>query len=52
MSLARIAVTVIAGMFLALVVVYAVAPIVVGASASVTAGDFLTFPPDGLSGRW
>lgn len=52
MSPGRIAFTVIATMFLALVVVYAVAPIVVGASVSVTAGDFLIFPPEGFSGRW
>lgn len=49
---ARIAVGVISGMFLALVVVYAVAPILVGASVSVTAGEFLVFPPEGFSLRW
>lgn len=52
MLLGRIAFAAIAAMFLALVVVYAVAPIVVGASVSVTAGDFLIFPPEGFSGRW
>jgi ABC-type spermidine/putrescine transport system permease subunit II len=41
-----------ASLFLVLVVVFAVAPIVVGASVSVTAGDFLAFPPDGFSPRW
>jgi len=43
---------VLAAMFLALVVVYAVSPIAVGASVSVTAGDFLVFPPEGFSTRW
>ena len=52
MPLGRIAFSVIAAIFLAWVVVYAVAPIVVGASVSVTAGDFLIFPPEGFSGRW
>jgi putative spermidine/putrescine transport system permease protein len=51
-SPARIAFAVITASFLALVVVYAAAPIVVSASVSVTAGDFLIFPPEGLSGRW
>jgi ABC-type spermidine/putrescine transport system permease subunit II len=39
-------------LFLACVVVYMAAPIVVGASVSVTAGDFLSFPPEGTSTRW
>lgn len=52
MSPGRIAFAVISAMFLALVVVYAVAPIVVGASVSFTAGDFLAFPPEGISRRW
>jgi len=52
MSLARVAFAVVSAMFLAWVVVYAAAPILVGASVSVTGGDFLAFPPDGLSGRW
>lgn len=48
----RIAFAVIAAMFLASVVVFAAAPILVGASVSVTAGDFLVFPPEGFSRRW
>ncbi len=52
MAPGRLALGVIAGMFLVLVVVYAVAPILVGASVSVTAGDFLVFPPEGFSLRW
>lgn len=39
-------------LFLACVVVYMAAPIVVGASVSLTAGDFLSFPPEGTSTRW
>ncbi len=50
--LGRLAFGTIAAMFLALVVLYMVAPILVGASVSVTRGDFLAFPPRGLSGRW
>ncbi len=52
MPLGRIAFAVIAAMFLGMVVVFATAPIVVGASVSVTAGDFLIFPPEGFSGKW
>ena len=37
---------------LGLVVVFMAAPIFVGASVSLTNGDFLAFPPDGLSTRW
>lgn len=52
MSPGRIAFGVIAAMFLAMIVVFAVAPIMVGASVSMTSGDFLAFPPEGVSGRW
>lgn len=52
MKPARLAFAVISAVFLAWVVVFAAAPIVVGASVSVTAGDFLVFPPEGISGRW
>ncbi len=52
MRLSRLAVLVVTAMFLASVVVYAVAPIVVGASVSVTRSDFLAFPPEGISMRW
>lgn len=50
--LGRIATGAIAAMFLSLVVIYMVAPILVGASVSVTGSDFLAFPPDGFSMRW
>jgi len=52
MSPGRIASAVVTAMFLAMVVVYAIAPIFVGASVSVTGGDFLEFPPEGFSMRW
>jgi ABC-type spermidine/putrescine transport system permease subunit II len=48
----RIAFAVVSAMFLALIVVYSIAPIFVGASVSVTGGDFLAFPPEGISLRW
>ncbi|MFN6977199.1 MAG: ABC transporter permease, partial [Gemmobacter sp.] len=51
-ALGRLAFGTIAAMFLALVVLYMVAPILVGASVSVTGGEFLAFPPRGFSGRW
>lgn len=50
--LGRLATATIAGMFLCLVVLYMVAPILVGASVSVTRGEFLAFPPQGFSNRW
>jgi putative spermidine/putrescine transport system permease protein len=40
------------GAFCALVYVYLLAPIVVVVGASLNAGAFLTFPPQGLSLRW
>ena len=52
MSAGRLAFLIVVAMFLALVVVYAIAPIFVGASVSVTGGDFLAFPPEGFSLRW
>lgn len=39
-------------LFLGGVVVYMAAPILVGASVSLTAGEFLAFPPQGASLRW
>lgn len=50
--LMRLAGGVLATTFLAFVVLYMIAPILVGASVSVTSGDFLAFPPEGLSARW
>ena len=50
--LGRIAAGVITVMFLSVVVVYLVAPILIGASVSITGGDFLSFPPEGFSIRW
>ena len=50
--LGRLAAGVITAMLLALVVLYLVAPILVGASVSVTGSEFLAFPPQGISGRW
>lgn len=50
--LGRLATATVAGMFLCLVVLYMVAPIFVGASVSVTGGEFLAFPPQGFSNRW
>lgn len=38
--------------FLCLFFIYMVAPIVVSANVSLTAGDFLVFPPEGISLRW
>lgn len=48
----RIAITTLSAIFLSSVVIFAVAPIVLGASVSVTSGDFLVFPPEGISWRW
>lgn len=50
--LARLAAGTITAIFLGIVVVYMVAPILVGASVSITGGDFLAFPPEGFSTRW
>lgn len=52
MVFSRIFFLILTTLFLAWVVVFAVAPIVIGASVSVTAGEFLVFPPEGVSGRW
>lgn len=50
--LVRLAASIITAMFLCLVVLYMVAPILVGASVSITSSDFLAFPPEGFSTRW
>lgn len=50
--LRRLAAAVVTAIFLALVVLYMVAPILVGASVSITGSDFLAFPPEGFSARW
>jgi len=52
MSSGRLAFATVTAMFLSLVVVYAIAPIFVGASVSITRSDFLAFPPEGFSMRW
>lgn len=52
MQPARLAFAIVSCAFLAMVVVFAVAPILVGASVSVTGGEFLVFPPEGFSLRW
>lgn len=52
MSPGRLAFATVTAMFLSLVVVYAIAPIFVGASVSITRSDFLAFPPEGFSIRW
>lgn len=50
--LPRIAGALLATSFLSLVILYMAAPILVGASVSLTAGDMLAFPPEGRSLRW
>jgi len=52
MSPGRLAFATVTAMFLLLIVVYAIAPIFVGASVSITRSDFLAFPPEGFSMRW
>jgi putative spermidine/putrescine transport system permease protein len=42
----------VAGLFLGGVVLFMASPILVGASVSLTAGEFLAFPPEGASLRW
>lgn len=49
---ARLATATVVAMFLSFVVVYMVAPILVGASVSFTESEFLAFPPEGFSTRW
>ena len=48
----RFVLAAIAASLLSLVVIFMAAPIFIGATVSLTNGDFLAFPPDGLSARW
>lgn len=52
MYLGKVVFFIVSSVFLLLVVTFAVAPVVIGASVSLTGGDFLAFPPEGFSWRW
>jgi ABC-type spermidine/putrescine transport system permease subunit II len=51
-ALLRPAGAALAVLFLGGVVLFMVSPVLVGASVSLTAGEFLAFPPEGASLRW